>query len=233
MKRFITLAAVTCLLAAKALALPGLEISAGGFLGSYKPSLKTLNEKVLLYDHQTGIGSAMQFGGRLMVGLPLGLAGGIDLGYWSQTKEWDDNQLDQHSVKVKLMPLDFFVQYSMPIVPMVLKGKAGASVGNVQASLDISETRLNQWNHYWNSEGSTSTFGLFGGLDLVVLPKLNISAQAGYRMGEVDRLIIKSSHDADHVNDILEYYDHDKEQVLPLPMELNGISTKLVLTYIF
>ncbi len=233
MKRLFTLAAATCLLAANALALPGLEISAGGFLGSYKPSLKTLNEKVLLYDHQTGIGSALQFGGRLMLGLPLGLGGGIDLGYWSQTKEWNDDQLDQNTVKVKLMPLDFFVQYSMPIVPMVLKGKAGASVGNVQANLDISETRINQWSHYWNSEGSTSTFGLFGGLDLVVLPKINISTEVGYRMGEVDRLTIKSSHDPDHVNDILEYYDHDKDQVLPLPMELNGISTKLIITYVF
>ena len=233
MKKLITLAAAGFLLAANAMALPGLEFSAGGFAGIYKPSLKTLNDKVLLYDHQTGMGSALQYGGRIMVGLPLGLGGGVDLGYWSQTKEWNDDQLDQHSIKARLKPLDFFVQYSIPIVPAVLKGKAGVSAGNVWADLDISETRTGQWSHYFNSEGSAATFGLFGGLDLVALPKFNLSAEVGYKMGGVDRLTIKASHEPDDVGDILEYYDHDKEQVLPLPMELNGVTAKLVLTYIF
>jgi hypothetical protein len=233
MRRFIALSAGLACMAANALALPGLEISAGGYLGSYKPSLKTLNEKVLLYDHQTGFGSSMQFGGQLRLGLPLGLGGGIDLGYWNQQKEWTDDQLDRNSIELKLIPLDFFVQYAMPIVPLVLKGKVGATAGTVQASLDISETRVSQWDHYWNSEGSTSTFGLFGGLDLVALPKVNISAEVGYKMGEVDRLTIKASHEPDNVNDILEYYDHDKDQILPLPLELNGVTTKIVVTYVF
>lgn len=234
MKRLSLMVSAIILLSLNAHALPGLEISIGPYVGLYGPSLKTINEQVLLWDHQTAFGSAAIFGGQIKLGLPMGLGGGVDLGYWSNSKEWtEDNLIDQHAYKVKLMPLDFFVQYSMPIVPMVLKAKAGASVGNVWASLDVSEVRPNVWNHYWNSEGSAATFGIFGGLDLVALPKFNISAEIGYRMGEVDHLIVKECHEPDHVNDVYEYYDHAKDQQLPLPLELSGMNAKLIVTYVF
>jgi hypothetical protein len=216
-----------------AAALPGLEISVGPYIGTYNPSLKTLDEQVLLYDHQTVMGSAAIFGGQFKLGLPMGLGGGIDLGYWSNSKEWTDDAGDLNSYKVKLMPLDVFVQYSMPIVPAVLKGKAGASAGNVWASFDASQVRPNVWNHYWNTEGSANTFGIFGGLELVALPKFNFSAEVGYKMGEIEKLTIKECHEPGEINDVLEYYDHDKDQVLPLPLELNGTSFKIVATYVF
>jgi len=234
MKKTLLIGSILSLLILKAHALPGLEIGVGPYVGLYSPALTTINEQVLLYDHQTAFGSAAIFGGQLKLGLPMGLGGGVDLGYWSNSKEWtEDNLTDQHAYKVKLMPVDFFVQYSMPIVPMVLKGKAGVSVGNVWAGLDASEVRINQWNHYWNSEGSAATFGIFGGLDLVALPMFNISAEIGYRMGKVDHLIIKECHEPDRVNDVYEYYDHAKDQDLPLPLELSGVNAKIVATYVF
>jgi len=216
-----------------ALALPGLEISVGPYVGIYNPSMKTLNEQVLLFDHQTSLGSAAVFGGQFKLGLPMGLGGGIDLGYWSNGKDWTDDAGDLNSYQVKLMPLDVFVQYSLPIVPGVLKGKAGASVGNVWASFDASQVRPTVWNHYWNTEGSASTFGLLGGLELTALPKFNFSAEIGYKMGEVDELTIKECHEPGEINDIMQYYDHDKDQVLPLPLELSGISFKIAATYVF
>ncbi|HBZ86226.1 MAG: hypothetical protein A2509_11780 [Candidatus Edwardsbacteria bacterium RIFOXYD12_FULL_50_11] len=233
MKKISLMVSAIILLSLSANALPGLEIGVGPYVGLYSPALTTINEQVLLYDHQTAFGSAAIFGGQVKLGLPLGLGGGVDLGYWSSSKEWAEDNLDQHAYKVKLMPVDVFVQYAMPLVPMVLKAKAGVSVGNIWAGLDASQVRPNQWNHYWNSEGSAATFGIFGGLDLVALPKFNISAEIGYKMGEVDHLIIKESHEPDNVNDVLEYYDHDKDQVLPLPLEISGITAKLIATYVF
>ena len=234
MKRLSLMVSAIILLSFNAFALPGLEIGVGPYVGLYNPALTTINEQVLLWDHQTAFGSAAIFGGQVKLGLPMGLGGGVDLGYWSNSKEWtEDNLIDQHAYKIKLMPVDFFVQYSMPIVPMVLKGKAGVSVGNVWAGLDVSEVRPNVWNHYWNSEGSAATFGIFGGLDLLALPVFNISAEIGYRMGEVDQLTVKESHEPDNVNDILEYYNHDRDQVLPLPLEISGVNAKLIATYVF
>ena len=234
MKKLLLTAAILLLSALNALALPGLEIAVGPYVGLYSPSLTTINDKVLIYDHQTALGSAAIFGGQIKLGLPMRLGGGVDLGYWSNSKEWtEDNQTEQHAYKIKLMPLNIFVQYAMPIVPAVMKAKAGVSVGNVWANLDVSETQINLWNHYWNSEGSTSTYGIFGGLDLVVLPMFNISAEAGYKMGKVEQLIIKGCHEPEHINDVYEYYDHDKDQNLPLPLELNGVTAKLIVTYVF
>lgn len=220
-------------LAGSAMALPGLEISIGPYIGSYNPSLKTFNEQVLLYDHQTAMGSSVLFGGQFKIGLPMGLGGGIDLGYWNNSKDWTDDAGDLNSYELKLMPLDVFVQYSMPIVPAVLKAKAGASMGNVWANFDASQIRTNVWTHYWNTEGSTNTFGFLGGLEFTALPKFNLSAEIGYKIGEIDELTIKESHEPDNVNDILQYYDHDKDQLLPLPLELNGINFKIVATYVF
>lgn len=233
MKKGLLTAAILSLSALNAFALPGLEIAVGPYVGLYSPSLTTINDKVLIYDHQTALGSAAIFGGQIKLGLPMGLGGGVDLGYWSNSKEWTEDDLDQHAYKVKLMPVDVFVQYSMSIAPKVLKGKAGVSVGNVWAGLNASEVRPNQWNHYWNSEGSTSTYGIFVGLDLVVLPMFNISAEAGYKMGKVEQLTIKECHEPEHINDVYEYYDHDKDQNLPLPLELNGMTAKLIVTYVF
>ncbi|MBU1356683.1 MAG: hypothetical protein KJ620_08960 [Candidatus Edwardsbacteria bacterium] len=234
MKKILLIGSILSLLILNAHALPGLEIAVGPYVGLYNPALTTINEQVLLWDHQTAFGSAAIVGGQIKLGLPMGLGGGVDLGYWSNSKEWiEDNLIDQHAYKVKLMPVDFFVQYSMPIVPMVLKGKAGVSVGNVWAGTEVSEVRPNVWNHYWNSEGSAATFGILGGLDLVALPMFNISAEIGYRMGKVDHLIIKECHEPDHVNDVYEYYDHAKDQDLPLPLELSGVSAKLIATYVF
>ncbi len=234
MKRLSLMVLAIVLLSLNAFALPGLEIGVGPYVGLYNPALTTVNEQVLLWDHQTAFGSAAIFGGQLKLGLPMGLGGGVDLGYWSNSKEWtEDNLIDQHAYKIKLMPVDVFIQYSMPLIPMVLKAKAGASVGNVSAGLDVSENRINQWNHYWNSEGSAVIFGVFGGLDLVALPKFNISAEIGYKMGKVDHLIIKECHEPDNVNDVYEYYDHTKDQQLPLPLELSGVNAKIVATYVF
>jgi len=233
MKKLFLTVTILSVLILNALALPGLEIAIGPYVGLYNPSLKTANEQILLYDHQTAFGSAMLFGGQFKLGLPMGIGGGVDFGYWSNSKEWTDDIGDINSYKIKLMPLDVFMQYSMPIIPMVLKAKAGGSAGNVWASLDVSEVRPSTWNHYWNSEGSASTFGVFGGLDLVILPKVNISAEIGYKMGKVDDLTIKECHEPDYINDIYVYYDHDKDQQLPLSLELNGVNAKLIVTYVF
>lgn len=232
-KTAIIVLALTAIALNSATALPGLEIAIGPYVGLYNPSLKTINEQVFLWDHQTGMSSALIYGGQVKIGLPMGIGGGLDMGYWTNSKEWVDDQTDQNSYKIKLMPLDVFVQYSMPIVPMVLKAKVGASAGNVWAYFDVSEVRPNVWNHYWKAEGSTSTFDVFGGLDLVALPKFNVSAEIGYRMGKVDQLIIKECHEPDDINDVLQYYDHDREQQLPLPLELSGVNAKLIVTYVF
>ena len=233
MKKLLLTASILSLLVLNALALPGLEIAIGPYVGLYNPSLKTINEQVLLYDHQTVFGSAAIFGGQLKLGLPMGLGGGVDLGYWSNSKEWtEDNLIDQDAYKVNLMPLDVFVQYSMPIVPMILKTKIGISIGNTWANFERNQIETTQI-HYWKAEGSTNTFGLFGGLDLVALPKFNISAEIGYKMGKVDNLTITECHNPDRINEIYEYYDHDKNQQLPLPLELNGLNAKLIATYVF
>lgn len=219
--------------ASMVMALPGFDISVGPYVGAYKPSLKTVNEQVLLYDHQTAYGYSAIYGIQAKVGLPMGLGGGIEFGSWSNKKEWTDDQADIHAYKVKLMPVDVFAQYSMPLVPMVLKGKAGASVGKVWADFDVSQTRPDQWNHYWNSEGSAASFGIFTGLDLVALPKVNIGFDVGYKFCEVEKLTIVECHEEGSINDVLEYYNHDLDQVIPLPLELSGVSSRLVVSYVF
>ena len=196
MKKFLLTASILSLLVLNALALPGLEIAIGPYVGLYNPSLKTLDEQVFLWNHQTGMGSALIYGGQIKIGLPMGIGGGLDMGYWKNTKEWTDITTAGTTVnnyKISLMPLDVFAQYSMPIVPMVLKAKLGASVGNIWAKYDRNQTLINQWVHYWKAEGSTSTFGVYGGLDLVALPKFNVSAEIGYKMGKVDQLLLRNA----------------------------------------
>ncbi len=56
--------------------------------------LKTINEQVLLYGTTKRASVRPPYSAdRLKLGLPMGLGGGVDLGYWSNSKEWtEDNR---------------------------------------------------------------------------------------------------------------------------------------------
>jgi hypothetical protein len=52
-------------------------------------------------------------------------------------------------------------------------------------------------------------------------------------MGKVEQLTVKESHDPDEIGRIQQYYDHARSQILPLPLELNGLYARLVARYHF
>lgn len=245
-KRMFSLLAVLATLASALPAMSGLDLSVGPYLGIFNPSLKTFNDQVLLYEHRPALGSAAEYGIQVKGGIPLvGLGAGVNFGRWSNGDKWSalagpgDLYTDAHDYKITIYPLEVFADYSLPIVPMVLKGRAGGSLGMAWTSLDVNYRRVvnatgAEESHYSaTAKGSTPCLGLNAGLDLVSIPKVTIGCDLGYRMGKVEQLEIRESSEPAHVGTILQYYDHTRDQQLPLPLELNGLYARLVARYHF
>lgn len=244
-RRFLTLSFCLILASSVLSAVPGLSLSVGPYLGVYKPSLETFNDQVLLYVPRPALGSAMEYGLQAKAGLPLIGAGvGLNLGRWANGDEWTALALggtatDATEYKISLIPLEAFADYSLPIVPMVLKGRVGGALGMAWASFKTDWRRTDnssgaELGHYSaTAKGSTPYLGLNAGLDLVSIPKVTIGCDFGYRMGKVEQLKIKQSSDPADIGTILEYHNHTTGQDIPLPLELNGLYARLVARYHF
>jgi len=229
-----------------AAAVPGLSLSLGPYLGSYKPSLKTFNNQVLLYEPRPAWGSAAEYGLQAKAGLPLvGLGAGINLGHWSHSDQWSTTAGPggiytlTNKYQIILYPLEAFADYSLPIIPMILKGRAGGALGIAWATFKsdsrrvVTTTGVEDQHNYFTARGSTSYFGLNLGLDLVAIPKFTIGADLGYRLGEIEQLEVKESNNPSDIGTLVQYYDHIRSQVLPLPLELNGLYVRLMARYHF
>ncbi len=244
-RRFLTLPLCLVLVSTLLPAVPGLDLSVGPYLGVFKPSLETFNDQVLLYVPRPALGSAMEYGLQAKAGLPLiGVGVGLNLGRWANGDEWSESALggtatDAMEYKISLIPLEAFADYSLPIVPMVLKGRAGGAIGMIWASFKEDWRRTDnasgaELDHYnATARGSTPYLGLNAGLDLVSIPKFTIGCDLGYRMGKIEQLKVKESNDPVEIGTILEYNNHTTGQEIPLPLELNGLYGRLVARYHF
>lgn len=245
-KRMFSLLVCFVALAASLPALSGLDLSAGPYLGIFNPSLKTFNDQVLLYEPRPALGSAAEYGLQVKGGIPLvGLGGGVNFGRWSNGDKWSalagpgNRYTLATDYSITFYPLEAFADYSLPFVPMVLKGRIGGSLGMSWATFKYDElwtiatTGADTIHHYATAKGSTPYLGLNAGLDLVSIPKVTIGCDIGYRMGKVEQLTVKESHDPDEIGRIQQYYDHARSQILPLPLELNGLYARLVARYHF
>lgn len=244
-RRLLTLPFCLILVSSALSAVPGLDLSVGPYLGVFKPSLETFNDQVLLYVPRPALGSAMEYGLQAKAGLPLvGVGAGINLGHWSNGDEWTEPALgatatDAIEYKIAFTPLEAFADYSLPIVPMVLKGRVGGAIGMAWASFKTDWRRTDnssgaELGHYSaTAKGSTPYLGFNAGLDLVSIPKVTVGCDFGYRMGKVEQLKVKESSEPADVGTIYEYYNHTTGQVIPLPLELNGLYARLVARYHF
>lgn len=249
MKRCMSIAQLLVLAAVAqgALALPVIDVSVGPYIGIYKPSLRILNDQVLVWDHHPEIGSAAAYGVEVKAELPMGLGGGIGLGYWSNASSWrEDNSspgnpnIEDFKIDVSAPMLDVNACYRVPLVPGVLKARAGVAMtmawGRLQYTYDFLHLSggTQVTDHFGEiAKGSGTTFGLLAGLDLVTIPKVTIGLEAGYRAGKIDKLTVKESTDPDHVGTVYQYYDHGTNQLLTLPVELSGMHVKLSARYHF
>lgn len=244
-RRFLTLPLCLILVSTILPAVPGLDLSVGPYLGVFKPSLETFNDQILLYVPRPALGSAMEYGLQAKAGLPLiGVGFGLNLGRWANGDEWTAPALgatatDAMEYKISFIPLEAFADYSLPIVPMVLKGRAGGAIGMTWASFKTDWRRTDnasgaELGHYSaTARGSTPYLGLNAGLDLVSIPKVTVGCDFGYRIGKVEQLKVKESSVPADVGTIYEYYNHTTDQVIPLPLELNGLYARLVARYHF
>ncbi|GEM_PF-2158118 len=244
-KRAVCIISFLMLLSSALAAIPGLDFSAGPYLGAFSPSLETLNDQVLLYVPRAALGSSTEFGLQAKAGFPLvGVGAGINLGRWSNGDDWTEPALgatatDAIEYKIAFTPLEAFADYSLPIVPMMLKGRAGAAIGMAWATFKRNEVTTDnasgvEVQHYSaTAKGSTPYLGLNAGLDLVSIPKFTIGCDLGYRMGKIEQLKVKESSDPADVGTIYEYYNHATGQVIPLPLELDGLWARFVVRYHF
>lgn len=227
-------------------AVPGLSLSLGPYLGFYQPSLETFNNQVLLYEPRPAWGTAAEFGLQAKAGLPLmGVGAGINFGRWSNDDQWSTVAGPggiytlTSKYRITLYPVEAFADYSLPIIPMVLKGRAGAALGLAWGSMEgdfrwvVTATGVEDRHHYFTAKGSTPYLGLNAGLDLVSIPKITIGCDLGLRLGEIEQLEVKKCHDPAQVGTILEYHNHVTGQDIPLPLELNGFYFRLLARYHF
>jgi hypothetical protein len=188
----------------------------------------------------------VEFGLQAKTGLPLiGIGAGLNLGRWANDDEWTSTAGPggiytlTSKYKIVLYPVEAFADYSLPLVPMVLKGRAGGSLGLAWGTMEgdflwvVTSTGAEAGHAYFTAKGSTPYLGLNAGLDLVSIPKFTVGCDLGYRMGKVEQLKIKESSDPADVGTIYEYYNHTTGQHIPLPLEINGLYARLVARYHF
>lgn len=227
-------------------AMAGFDLSLGPYLGVFKPSLETFNDQVLLYEPRPAWGSATEFGLQVKTGLPLvGIGAGLNIGRWANDDQWTATAGPggiytlTGKYKIVLYPFDAFADYSLPIVPMVLKGRVGGSLGIAWGTMEgdflwvVTATGAEADHTYFTAKGSTPYLGVNAGLDLVSIPKVTIGCDFGYRMGKIEQLKIKKADDPTEIGTILEYHNHTTGQDIPLPLELNGLYARLVARYHF
>lgn len=245
-RRLLTLPFCLILVSSALSAVPGLDLSVGPYLGVFKPSLETFNDQILLYVPRPAWGSAVEFGLQVKTGLPLvGIGAGINIGRWTNDDQWVSQAgfgglyTVSHDYGITLYPIEAFADYSLPIVPMVLKGRAGGALGMAWASFKYDElstvtaTGVEDYHSYATAKGSTPYLGINAGLDLVSIPKFTVGCDLGYRMGKIEQLKVKEADDPVEIGTILEYHNHTTGQVIPLPLELNGLYGRLVARYHF